>query len=639
MRSSSIAQFIDPAVAAVAGVNPASITNGAPDGGGDREPARRHHGAHQSLRDNDISVDGVTFIMSPANALSLSFRTNLDGSPQFPGIGLNGGSYRGPDVHHVATPAGTNVIALQPRAHSLRRRRRRDDRRVARGVAPDGQRAGVTGGCDDRLCLALADEHRRPARRAVRQLEARRSERGQVPHRGGLARAAGCGVGEPRRGERTHEARGAMRLFGFDLSPAGCRRDLVAGRRRGGWFPVIREPYTGAWQRNAKTPPPTALANPTVFACVTLIASDIGKVRLRLVQEDDAGIWTETSSPAFSPVLRKPNRAQTIVKFLETWLFSKLLHGNTYVLKERDARGVVTALYLLDPARVTPLVTPDGAVYYQLAPGDGLIAREADVTVPAREIIHDRFNCLFHQLVGMSPLFAGGGPAAQGQKIQDSSIRFFSNNARPSGRPHGARRHLERQAARTKPALAEAYSGENFGESRDPTERARLQADQPDGGRRAAHRTGQAHDGIDLRRVPRAGRLVDSSHAPPYGNSEPLLQRYYSQCLQTLMTSLETSLDEGLELPTPYGTEFDIDDLYWMDTATRTKAAHDAIGVRRALAERGACEVLRRRAGQGRRLAVSPAAVLVARRSRRPRAARRGTGDSGGTAAGAGRRG
>ena len=72
--------------------------------------------------------------------------------------------------------------------------------------------------------------------------------------------------------------------------------------------------------------------------------------------------------------------------------------------------------------------------------------------------------------------------------------------------------------------------------------------------------------------------MVDSSHAPPYGNSETLLQQYYSQCLQTHMTGIENALDEGLELPTPYGTEFDVDDLIWMDTATRTKAAADAIG-------------------------------------------------------------
>src|SRR4029434_8573793 len=41
---------------------------------------------------------------------------------------------------------------------------------------------------------------------------------------------------------------------------------------------------------------------------------------------------------------------------------------------------------------------------------------------------------------------------------------------------------------------------------------------------------------------------------------------------------IELSLDEGLELARPLGTEFNVDDLYWMDTATRTKAAADAIG-------------------------------------------------------------
>jgi hypothetical protein len=62
---------------------------------------------------NNIPVDGVTFIMSPTNALSLSFRSNLDGSPQFPGVGMNGGSYRG--INFVTSnTAGTNVIALQP---------------------------------------------------------------------------------------------------------------------------------------------------------------------------------------------------------------------------------------------------------------------------------------------------------------------------------------------------------------------------------------------------------------------------------------------------------------------------------------------------------------------------------------------
>jgi phage portal protein BeeE len=48
------------------------------------------------------------------------------------------------------------------------------------------------------------------------------------------------------------------------------------------------------------------------------------------------GIWTETDSPAFSPVLRKPNRYQNRIQFWESWILSKLTRGNAYVLKERD---------------------------------------------------------------------------------------------------------------------------------------------------------------------------------------------------------------------------------------------------------------------------------------------------------------
>jgi len=107
------AQFIDPAIAAVAGVNPASITNGAPTAAATTNPVADIMGLINHFATNNISVDGVTFILSPSNALSLSFRQNLDGSPEFPGVGLNGGSYRGL-TFITSNVAGTNVVALQP---------------------------------------------------------------------------------------------------------------------------------------------------------------------------------------------------------------------------------------------------------------------------------------------------------------------------------------------------------------------------------------------------------------------------------------------------------------------------------------------------------------------------------------------
>jgi HK97 family phage major capsid protein len=106
-------QFINPAVAAVAGVNPASITNGAPTAAATVNPLADILGLINHFATNNIPVDGLTFILSPSNALALSFRTNLDGSPEFPGIGINGGTYKGLQFI-TSNTVTTNVIALQP---------------------------------------------------------------------------------------------------------------------------------------------------------------------------------------------------------------------------------------------------------------------------------------------------------------------------------------------------------------------------------------------------------------------------------------------------------------------------------------------------------------------------------------------
>jgi HK97 family phage portal protein len=127
-----------------------------------------------------------------------------------------------------------------------------------------------------------------------------------------------------------------------------------------------------------------------------------------------------------------PNAYQNHIQFKEWWITSKLVRGNAYALKQRDAGQVVTALHLLDPSRVTVLVAPDGRVFYQLQ-ADNLSGSESAVTVPASEIIHDRMNCLFHPLVGVSPIFASGMAANIGLKIQNNSAAFFGSGSNPSG--------------------------------------------------------------------------------------------------------------------------------------------------------------------------------------------------------------
>jgi HK97 family phage portal protein len=380
-----------------------------------------------------------------------------------------------------------------------------------------------------------------------------------------------------------------MTLFGFEIT---VRKQALPplrpfSGREGGWWPIVREPFTGAWQMNQEQTGTTPLSYWAVFACVTLIASDIGKLRLGLMTQSAEGQWTDAKNPAYSPVLRKPNRYQTAIKFVEQWITSKLVHGNTYVLKERDLRGVVVALYVLDPRRVTPLIAPDGSVYYRLERDDlaGLAPAGADpgLTVPAREIIHDLMIPLFHPLIGVTPLYACGLSALQGQTIQANSSKFFATGSNPGGVLTAPGAIAQDTALRLKDYWETNFTGANVGKVAvlgDGLKYEPMSVNAVDSqlieqlGWSAQTIAGTYH-------VPYV--LIDSSHGIPYANAEPLLNLYYSQCLQSLIVSFEASLDEGLGILEPvhgtqYGTALDIDDLIWMDTATRTKAAAESIG-------------------------------------------------------------
>jgi HK97 family phage portal protein len=350
----------------------------------------------------------------------------------------------------------------------------------------------------------------------------------------------------------------------------------------GGWWPIIRESFTGAWQKNVTVEASTALTYSAVYACISLIAGDIAKLCLRLVEEDDDGIWTEIDNPAYSPVLRKPNRYQNIIKFIEQWIVSKLTRGNTYVLKQRDQRRVVTAMYVLDPSRVTPLVSNDGAVYYQIRRDDLSGLTEESVTVPASEIMHDIMCALFHPLMGVTPIYACGVAAMQGLAIQNNSQKFFSTGSSPSGILTAPGAIDDATAVRLKTYFEANFSGDNIG-------KVAIAGD----GLKYEQLTMTAVDAQLIDQLKWSAETVCScfhvppymigvGSPPPYANVEPLLQAYYAQCIQSLIASMEKCLDEGLGLGADfrnrYGVEFDIDDLIWMDTATKTKAASDGIG-------------------------------------------------------------
>lgn len=350
---------------------------------------------------------------------------------------------------------------------------------------------------------------------------------------------------------------------------------------RGGWLSLIREAFTGAWQKNIEVSQDVVLANHAVFTCISLISSDISKMPAVLKGKTSDDIWQNIDKDtSIAMLLKKPNSIQTRIQFFESWLISKLAHGNAYILQIRDPSGEVREWRVLDPSRVTPLVSDDGAVFYQLM-ADNISGLKTSVIVPAREIIHDRFNCLFHPLIGLSPIFACGISAMQGFYIQNGNALFFKNGGKPAGVITLPGNVSLEKIKDIKAAWESGYSGDNAG-------RTAVLAD----GATYTPMAMSAADSQVVEQLKMTAEIIYSTfHVPLYkgglgplpavSNIEALDQQYYSQCLQSLIESMELLMDDGLGLNNKTGVEFDLDVLLRMDTQTRYKVLGE--GVKSAL--------------------------------------------------------
>ena len=346
-------------------------------------------------------------------------------------------------------------------------------------------------------------------------------------------------------------------------------------------------PHPSAWQ--ADDPPVSrdrALANWSLYACASLIATDVAKCRAMLVEYDAQGIYEEVFSAAFSAVLEKPNSYQTWQQFAEQWILSKVSHGNTYVLKEPGAAGL-TAMYVLDPTRVQVLIAANGSVFYRLMEDtlakvpEGEGEEYTGVIVPASEIIHDRGPCLFNPLCGVSPLFASALAASQGLAIQGNSRKFFENLSRPGGILVAPGEITDELAATYKTRWEANYGGVNAG-------------------RTAVLGNGLSYQPINVNPVDAelveqlnmsATMICSTFHVPPFKigiqaipagqKVADLNQIYYSDCLQTYMEAMENLLTYGMGLGASsrnLGVQLDLDALLRMDQATLTDSLNKAVG-------------------------------------------------------------
>lgn len=341
---------------------------------------------------------------------------------------------------------------------------------------------------------------------------------------------------------------------------------------RSGWRTIF-EPYTGAWQRNDEIKAADLGSFFAIYSCITLIAGDISKLRARVMAVDSDGIMAERSTPS---ALKRPNRYQNHIQFKQWWETSKLSQGNAYGLKQRDRTGKVEAIYILDPCRVRPLVAEDGSVYYELSTDTLNGVPDVTVTVPASEIIHDRYQPQYHPLIGVSPIAAAALSGKLGLRIQQDSLTFFGNGARPGGILTAPGSISDDTAQRLKKHWDDEYSGANSG-------RVAVLGD----GLKFEPMRATSVDSQLVEQLRLSAEVVCSCfHVPPFkigfgtlpsGKVEEMNLIYYSDCLQVLIEEFEQCMTDGLALPDSHSVELDIDSLWRMDTESKFRMLSEAI--------------------------------------------------------------
>jgi HK97 family phage portal protein len=344
------------------------------------------------------------------------------------------------------------------------------------------------------------------------------------------------------------------------------------------WWPLIRESFPGAWQRNITVRQDELLAYPTLYACLNRISSDIGKLPFKLMRLMPDGLWQVGTNPAYDPVLRKPNHYQTQAQFRESWVLSKLIQGNTYALKQRDASGAVRKLYVLNPFQVRPMVSTSGDVFYEVWGGswngmNSLVPGLTDtVMIPAREIIHDRLNTFWHPLIGIPPLCAAYWPVVKNLKILRSAAEFFANAGQPAGILTAPGALSDETADRLAAYFNENFTGEKAGNVAVVGDGLKFEP--------------MAIKSVDSQMVEQL-QYSDRQTCQPFGiqpykvgigeipagmDVDDINQLYYADGLQPLIEHMETLLDDGLGMcgpdgtaPQTWGVELDLEPLLRMD--------------------------------------------------------------------------
>jgi HK97 family phage portal protein len=200
-----------------------------------------------------------------------------------------------------------------------------------------------------------------------------------------------------------------------------------------------------------------------VYACVRVLSETFGAMPFHVFRSGEPA-WPgsermaarKASDHSLNQLMRVPNKWQTGMEFREMMQGHVVLRGNAYAAIFPGSLGFASELIPKHPDRMKVFRLGNGKLGYLYTPLNGPEERYTQ-----DEILHIR-GFSIDGMVGISPIAAARNAIALSQQMEDHSVSFFANMAKPGGvltLPEGQTIKDEGAHARLKKSWRDAHSG------------------------------------------------------------------------------------------------------------------------------------------------------------------------------------
>lgn len=198
----------------------------------------------------------------------------------------------------------------------------------------------------------------------------------------------------------------------------------------------------------------TALRVSAVFGCCKLITEDVGKLPLKIIQEDRNGKKSVLySHPLYRVLYRRPNEWQTSMEWRMTMLLHALLCKFGISFINRSSNGEVLELIPLMPHNVKVRQLSNWQLVYDVSDGKGAI-----VTLD-RSQVHVIHGMSWNGFSALDVIQQGTEAIGLAIAIEETQARMHGNGAKPGGVLSTSAILTPEQIERVKQQFAGAYSG------------------------------------------------------------------------------------------------------------------------------------------------------------------------------------